>query len=67
MWMSFFQGVLEAAIVPISMAGLAVMNAMSGRNDDPEHASRPFDKERDGFIMGEGAATLASGNFAITL
>ncbi len=53
-----FSGGSEAAIVPISMAGLAVMNAMSGRNDDPEHASRPFDKERDGFIMGEGAATL---------
>jgi 3-oxoacyl-[acyl-carrier-protein] synthase II len=53
-----FSGGAEAAIVPISMAGLAVMNAMSARNDDPERASRPFDKERDGFVMGEGAATL---------
>jgi 3-oxoacyl-[acyl-carrier-protein] synthase II len=53
-----FSGGSEAAIVPISMAGLAVMNAMSTRNDDPERASRPFDKERDGFVMGEGAATL---------
>ena len=53
-----FSGGAEAAIVPISMAGLAVMNAMSARNDDPERASRPFDKERDGFIMGEGAAIL---------
>lgn len=51
-------GGAEAAIVPISMAGLAVMNAMSTRNDDPERASRPFDKERDGFVIGEGAATL---------
>ncbi|GAB4581873.1 MAG: beta-ketoacyl-ACP synthase II [Anaerolineales bacterium] len=48
----------EAAIVPISMAGLAVMNAMSARNEEPERASRPFDKEREGFVMGEGAATL---------
>jgi len=53
-----FSGGSEAAIVPISMSGLAVMNAMTARNDDPDHASRPFDKERDGFVMGEGAATL---------
>jgi 3-oxoacyl-[acyl-carrier-protein] synthase II len=53
-----FTGGAEAAIVPISMSGLGVMNAMSARNDDPERASRPFDKERDGFVMGEGAATL---------
>lgn len=53
-----FAGGAEAAIVPISMAGLAVMNAMSARNDEPERASRPFDKEREGFIMGEGAAIL---------
>ncbi|NUM43844.1 MAG: beta-ketoacyl-ACP synthase II [Anaerolineales bacterium] len=53
-----FSGGSEAAVVPISMAGLAVMNAMSSRNDEPQRASRPFDKERDGFIMGEGAATL---------
>jgi 3-oxoacyl-[acyl-carrier-protein] synthase II len=48
----------EAVIVPIAMAGLGVMNALSTRNDEPERASRPFDKERDGFVMGEGAAIL---------
>lgn len=51
-------GGAEAAIVPISMAGLAVMNAMSARNDEPERASRPFDRDRDGFIIGEGSAIL---------
>jgi 3-oxoacyl-[acyl-carrier-protein] synthase II len=48
----------EAAIVPLSIAGLASMTAMSTRNDEPEKASRPFDKDRDGFLMGEGAAVL---------
>ncbi len=48
----------EAVIVPIAMASLGVMGALSTRNDDPQHASRPFDKERDGFVMGEGAAIL---------
>jgi 3-oxoacyl-[acyl-carrier-protein] synthase II len=48
----------EAVIVPIAMAGLGVMNALSARNDEPERASRPFDKDRDGFVMGEGAAIL---------
>jgi 3-oxoacyl-[acyl-carrier-protein] synthase II len=48
----------EAVIVPIAMAGLSVMNALSTRNDEPERASRPFDKGRDGFVMGEGAAIL---------
>ncbi len=48
----------EAAINPISMAGFAAMKALSERNDDPEHASRPFDAGRDGFVAGEGAATL---------
>ncbi len=51
-------GGAEAAIVPIAMAGLSVMNAMSTRNDEPELASRPFDLTRDGFVMGEGAAVL---------
>ncbi len=48
----------EAAIVPIAMAGLNVMTALSTRNEDPQRASRPFDRTRDGFVMGEGAAVL---------
>lgn len=48
----------ESVIVPIAMAGLSVMNALSTRNDEPERASRPFDRERDGFVLGEGAAIL---------
>jgi 3-oxoacyl-[acyl-carrier-protein] synthase II len=53
-----FTGGSEAVIVPIAMAGLGVMKALSTRNDAPEKACRPFDKERDGFVMGEGAAIL---------
>jgi 3-oxoacyl-[acyl-carrier-protein] synthase II len=48
----------EAVIVPIAMASLGVMGALSTRNDEPERASRPFDRDRDGFVMGEGAAVL---------
>jgi 3-oxoacyl-[acyl-carrier-protein] synthase II len=48
----------EAAIIPIAMAGLGVMTALSSRNDEPKRASRPFDRERDGFVMGEGSAVL---------
>jgi len=51
-------GASEAAIVPVAMAGLNVMTALSTRNDDPQTASRPFDKDRDGFLMGEGAGML---------
>jgi 3-oxoacyl-[acyl-carrier-protein] synthase II len=51
-------GGTEAAIVPIAMASLGVMNALSTRNDNPQGASRPFDLNRDGFVMGEGAAIL---------
>lgn len=51
-------GGAEAAIRPLSCAGFCNMGAMSRRNDDPEHASRPFDKDRDGFVMGEGAGVL---------
>jgi 3-oxoacyl-[acyl-carrier-protein] synthase II len=48
----------EASVIPIAMAGLSVMKALSNRNDDPARASRPFDLHRDGFVMGEGAAVL---------
>jgi 3-oxoacyl-[acyl-carrier-protein] synthase II len=48
----------EAAVIPTAMGGFASMKAMSTRNDDPTHASRPFDKERDGFVLGEGAGVL---------
>jgi 3-oxoacyl-[acyl-carrier-protein] synthase II len=55
---AMFAGGSEAAIVPIAMAGLNVMTALSTHNDDPRGASRPFDLHRDGFVMGEGAAIL---------
>jgi 3-oxoacyl-[acyl-carrier-protein] synthase II len=45
----------EAAITPMGVGGFAAMRALSTRNDDPRHASRPFDKDRDGFVMGEGS------------
>jgi 3-oxoacyl-[acyl-carrier-protein] synthase II len=53
-----FAGGAEAAIVPVGIGGFCAMRAMSTRNDDPKHASRPFDKERDGFVMGEGAGVV---------
>jgi 3-oxoacyl-[acyl-carrier-protein] synthase II len=51
-------GGTEAALIPLAFAGFCSMKAMSTRNDDPKHASRPFDRDRDGFVMGEGAAFL---------
>jgi 3-oxoacyl-[acyl-carrier-protein] synthase II len=51
-------GGCEAVIVPIAMAGLTVMTALSTHNEEPEGASRPFDKNRDGFVMGEGAGVV---------
>jgi 3-oxoacyl-[acyl-carrier-protein] synthase II len=48
----------EAIIAPLAMAGLKNMGALSTRNDDPQRASRPFDADRDGFVMGEGAGVL---------
>ena len=53
-----FAGGAEAAVVPIGIGGFCAMRALSTRNDDPRHASRPFDKERDGFVMGEGAGVI---------
>ena len=57
-------GGTEAAVTPIAIAGFAALHALSRRNDDPAHASRPFDKERDGFIMGEGSAILILEDYA---
>jgi 3-oxoacyl-[acyl-carrier-protein] synthase II len=48
----------EAAVTPMGVGGFAAMRALSTRNDDPEHASRPWDKDRDGFVIGEGAGIL---------
>src|SRR5258708_18929538 len=49
-------GGAEAAVLPIAIAAFSTMHAMSRRNDDPEHASRPFDKDRDGLTVSEGRA-----------
>jgi 3-oxoacyl-[acyl-carrier-protein] synthase II len=51
-------GGAEASIIPMGIGGFCAMKAMSTRNDDPKRASRPFDKERDGFVMGEGAGVV---------
>jgi 3-oxoacyl-[acyl-carrier-protein] synthase II len=51
-------GGAEASVAPISLAGFSSMRALSTRNDEPEKASRPFDRDRDGFVMGEGAGIL---------
>jgi 3-oxoacyl-[acyl-carrier-protein] synthase II len=51
-------GGAEAAITPMGVGGFAAMRALSTRNDDPAHASRPFDADRDGFVIGEGAGIL---------
>jgi 3-oxoacyl-[acyl-carrier-protein] synthase II len=51
-------GGAEAAITPMGVGGFAAMRALSTRNNDPEHACRPFDKDRDGFVVGEGAGIL---------
>jgi 3-oxoacyl-[acyl-carrier-protein] synthase II len=53
-----FAGGSEAAIVPLGLGGFCAMRALSTRNDDPQHASRPFDNDRDGFVMGEGGGVV---------
>ena len=53
-----FAGGSEATVIPLGIGGFCAMRALSTRNDDPQHASRPFDRERDGFVMGEGAGVL---------
>ena len=51
-------GGTEATISPLGVGGFAAMRALSTRNDDPQHASRPWDKDRDGFVLGEGAGVM---------
>jgi len=55
---AIFAGGTEAAVCEMGIGGFAAMRALSTRNDEPKRASRPFDKDRDGFVMGEGAAVL---------
>lgn len=55
---AFITGGSEAGITPASFGGFAALKAMTARNNDPQTASRPFDKDRDGFVMGEGGAAL---------
>ncbi|KAA3653286.1 MAG: beta-ketoacyl-ACP synthase II, partial [Calditrichaeota bacterium] len=52
----------EAALIPLGVAGFMALKALSSRNEAPEKASRPFDKDRDGFVMGEGAGILVLEN-----
>ncbi|MEB2335022.1 MAG: beta-ketoacyl-ACP synthase II [Anaerolineaceae bacterium] len=56
-------GGAEGALTPLAVAGMNVMGALSTRNDDPQRASRPFDKNRDGFLMGEGAGVVILESF----
>jgi len=55
---AFLAGGAEAAVVPLGVGGFAAMKALSTRNDEPKRASRPFDRDRDGFVMGEGAGVI---------
>jgi 3-oxoacyl-[acyl-carrier-protein] synthase II len=56
-------GGAEATITPLAIGGFCALKAMSRRNDDPAAASRPFDRDRDGFVMGEGSAVLVLEEF----
>ncbi len=60
---AFLAGGSEAAIVPLGIGGFAAMRAMSTRNDEPTKASRPWDNDRDGFVMGEGAGIIVMEEF----
>jgi 3-oxoacyl-[acyl-carrier-protein] synthase II len=60
-------GGAEATVWPIGVAALANMGALSRRNDDPEHASRPFDRDRDGFVLGEGGGVVVVESLAHAL
>lgn len=55
----------ESTICPVGIGGFAAMKALSSRNDDPQRASRPFDKDRDGFVMGEGSGALVLEDYEI--
>src|SRR6185436_6626004 len=55
---AMFAGGSEATVVPMGMSGFAAMRAMSTRNQEPQRSSRPFDRDRDGFVMGEGAGVV---------
>ncbi len=55
---AMISGGAESSVTPLGIAGFASMHALSTRNDDPQRASRPFDKDRDGFVMGEGSGML---------
>ena len=60
----FLAGGSEASVTPIGLAGFSSMRALSFRNDEPERASRPFDVDRDGFVMGEGAGVIVIEEYA---
>src|SRR4029078_8053300 len=55
---AMISGGAESVIAPLAIGGFSVMRALSTRNDEPEKASRPWDKDRDGFVIGEGAGII---------
>src|SRR5205814_3626988 len=57
-------GASEAPLAPLTFGAFAIIRAMSTRNDEPQRASRPFDRDRDGFVMGEGGAVLVLEEYA---